>query len=575
MSQEKYGSQADKYADQYGVPRDLYRAVIQQESGWNPGAKSPRGAQGLSQVMPATGRDPGFGVKPLSDGGPEDNLRFGAEYLGSMLKRYGGNTKKALAAYNWGAGNADDWDGEDMSVLPGETNNYVSTISSKSTNGINGVNTPQVNTSILNPDNSMGPSLENGFLSNATNSALGLDPRYNLADQQDPSQRPRDPNWNSMKGLTDIPSGGSPDGSQGPFQNGAIGAEGSLSAANADPAATGLKGWLQKGDRSDTLLSIGTGLLSGNNWAEGIGAAGTNVMANNKEKRGIEREDSLLEQARRQQLEDAQQGQTWNRENAAIDQGYAIDRIGATEAAQRAAKGLDPVGNMLMKDGTIRGDLRYDGSNYVDPEGNSMTDQVDRNVNNSFGEKGALAGGEYIKQSQSLTSQGNALKSMDKIIGALDDTAYGIDGMMADFTKNLKTLASMDLSPEEMIRAQQQGRAQGILGGLKDTVVGPGVMTEQDAFRIVLAMGGDFSSMLSNPEVMKKQLMDIYELNSASYNTLADSLDSQVAAYPQNSYVPNVRYRRPTKGDGTTPPSGGAGNNPDIADILKLPQYNQ
>lgn len=81
--------------------------LIQQESAGNPNAVSPVGARGLTQVMPATGQDPGFGVTPLRDNSPQENVRFGRDYLTAMLKRYPGRPDLALAAYNAGPGVAD------------------------------------------------------------------------------------------------------------------------------------------------------------------------------------------------------------------------------------------------------------------------------------------------------------------------------------------------------------------------------------------------------------------------------------------------------------------------------------
>jgi hypothetical protein len=81
--------------------------LIQQESGGNPNAVSPKGAQGLTQVMPATARDPGFGVAPMQGNSPQENVRFGRDYLTAMLKRYPGRPDLALAAYNAGPGVAD------------------------------------------------------------------------------------------------------------------------------------------------------------------------------------------------------------------------------------------------------------------------------------------------------------------------------------------------------------------------------------------------------------------------------------------------------------------------------------
>lgn len=114
-----------QHARRRGVPEDLFLRLVTQESRWNPNAVSPVGAQGLGQVMPATAKSPGFGIQPLNDPfDPNENLRFSADYLGAMLDRYNGDQTRAAAAYNWGAGNADKWNG-DLSSLPAETRDYV------------------------------------------------------------------------------------------------------------------------------------------------------------------------------------------------------------------------------------------------------------------------------------------------------------------------------------------------------------------------------------------------------------------------------------------------------------------
>lgn len=115
-----------------GLPFDeLVSRVIRQESGGNPNARNPRtGAAGIMQVMPATAAQPGFGVAPLPADklfDPQANRAFGEAYLQAMLDRYGGDQARALAAYNWGPGNADRWDGR-MSTLPSETQNYLVSI---------------------------------------------------------------------------------------------------------------------------------------------------------------------------------------------------------------------------------------------------------------------------------------------------------------------------------------------------------------------------------------------------------------------------------------------------------------
>lgn len=122
-----YGQQALSAATTYGVPPDLFFRMISQESRWNPGAVSPVGALGLTQVMPNTAADPGYGVNPMPSGwesDPQAQLNFGAEYLSVMYDKYG-SWDLALAAYNAGPGSVDSAGGVPNNT---ETQNYVSKI---------------------------------------------------------------------------------------------------------------------------------------------------------------------------------------------------------------------------------------------------------------------------------------------------------------------------------------------------------------------------------------------------------------------------------------------------------------
>lgn len=114
-------------ASKYLVRPELLNALIQAESGWNPNAVSNKGAQGLAQVMPATARDPGFGVTPLRSNNYGEQLRFANDYLGALLDKFNGNEALAVAAYNAGPGAVSKHGG----IPPfKETINYVGKIGS-------------------------------------------------------------------------------------------------------------------------------------------------------------------------------------------------------------------------------------------------------------------------------------------------------------------------------------------------------------------------------------------------------------------------------------------------------------
>ena len=101
----------------HGVDSRLVQALIQVESNFKPGAVSNKGAQGLMQIMPATGKDLGM-RKPFD---MEDNIEAGVRYLKMQLDRFGSNAL-ALAAYNAGPGAVERYGG----VPPfRETQDYV------------------------------------------------------------------------------------------------------------------------------------------------------------------------------------------------------------------------------------------------------------------------------------------------------------------------------------------------------------------------------------------------------------------------------------------------------------------
>jgi hypothetical protein len=128
MAGHPYADIIARVAAKYGLPLDLFDAQIRQESQYDPNARSGAGAVGLGQVMPDTARQPGYGVRPISEADltdPEKNLDFSGEYMAAMVKANGGDYRKALASYNAGHGTIQK---RGMNNLPRETRDYVQKI---------------------------------------------------------------------------------------------------------------------------------------------------------------------------------------------------------------------------------------------------------------------------------------------------------------------------------------------------------------------------------------------------------------------------------------------------------------
>ena len=94
-----YDPYIEMVARENGVDPTLVKAVALVESGFNPKARSPKGAQGLMQLMPMTAAQ--YGVSNIHD--PYQNLNAGARYLRQLLDQYRGDVTLALAAYNAGS----------------------------------------------------------------------------------------------------------------------------------------------------------------------------------------------------------------------------------------------------------------------------------------------------------------------------------------------------------------------------------------------------------------------------------------------------------------------------------------
>jgi soluble lytic murein transglycosylase len=117
------------HAENYDLDAALLAAVIYRESKFDADARSAQGAIGLMQLLPDTARGIAlntggtrFRVADLDD--PEINVRYGSFYLRRLLRKYG-DERLALAAYNAGQANVDEWLASGGEIRFPETRQYV------------------------------------------------------------------------------------------------------------------------------------------------------------------------------------------------------------------------------------------------------------------------------------------------------------------------------------------------------------------------------------------------------------------------------------------------------------------
>lgn len=132
-----YSKYVEKYSKEYNVDENLIYATIKTESNFNANATSSVNAKGLMQLMDSTAEEL---IESIEDDSkeidlfdPDINIRLGTKYLSGLIDKYN-CIELALAAYNAGSGNVDNWiktgilkkDGSNIENIPyKETNNYV------------------------------------------------------------------------------------------------------------------------------------------------------------------------------------------------------------------------------------------------------------------------------------------------------------------------------------------------------------------------------------------------------------------------------------------------------------------
>lgn len=131
---KKYNDTVEQYAAKYNVDPLMIYSIIKAESNFKPNAKSTSGAQGLMQIMEETAQELDENEETIDLFNTQKNIEYGTKYYSILLQKYNNIAELALAAYNAGMGNVDNWiekgiinnDGSNIENIPyKETNMYV------------------------------------------------------------------------------------------------------------------------------------------------------------------------------------------------------------------------------------------------------------------------------------------------------------------------------------------------------------------------------------------------------------------------------------------------------------------
>lgn len=170
---------------------------------------------------------------------------------------------------------------------------------------------------------------------------------------------------------------------------------------------------------------------------------------------------------------------------------------------------------------------------YNTPQGRQPVPADARPATASMG--GPLGANQFNTLETNLFREDQGLKALDRYYTTNEFRNQGF-GLLADqLSANFKTLFNGGLSPQELAAQLAQGQLQGLVGLTKDTVVGGGVMTEQDAQRVIQYLGGDVNA-LTNKQRVEEALKYVFEEKKRTADFMRQQLQRSAPFYGVYGY---------------------------------------
>ena len=146
-------------------------------------------------------------------------------------------------------------------------------------------------------------------------------------------------------------------------------------------------------------------------------------------------------------------------------------------------------------------------------------------------QKAIVAMPEFRKMADAVIEDENSLRNLNRYMKNVDNMAQGFDLLGDQFSTGMKTLFNQgELTEQELAQAMATGQFEGLIGQNRLSIVGGGVMTEQDALRIVRRLGGK-PGALQNKEVVARVIAEIYTDRLRNYESNLKFYNAQVKDY--------------------------------------------
>ena len=217
------------------------------------------------------------------------------------------------------------------------------------------------------------------------------------------------------------------------------------------------------------------------------------------------------------------------------------EKLGLTEPGQdKYLKGsffIDDASGISAESYTINGQRRFriGAEDLSNEEAYRRYPGLRPETKGGFG-RGFMNANTILDLSELVNKEEKGLRSLESYMQTVSKTNFGVKRFVDSLSEKIKTLSGTPIdgknyTPEEIYRAMAEGQLQGLMGANRIDTVGGGVMTEKDAWRVIINLGGELDS-LQNPIAVREALRRMYKQRASSYNNYAKKFNYQMRIQP-------------------------------------------